>query len=289
MVKNFMGIFPPMVTPITKEDEIDEESLRNLTSWLIEKGVHGILTLGGAGELRMFSESERNRIAKIVIDEANNRVPILVGTSHFATNVAVKMSKDAEDMGADGLVLIEPWGGKGDIYGFYKKVNDAVESTVCLYTHYLSVSLIKRCAELENIKYVKEGNVDLRHLDELVKALGKDRVFAGSTALMWRQMSLGLQGAVLGSHNIWPEASVEMYNTIKKGNLEKARAIYYEKQLPLVEACSLGGFHAQSIKAALKARGIIAHDAVRGPTTQIDEISKNDLLKWLEIKGLTEK
>ena len=87
MSKEFKGIIPPMVTPLTKEDDIDENSLRNLTSWLIEKGVHGILTLGGAGEIRKFSESERNRIAKIVIDEANGRVPILVGTSHFATNV----------------------------------------------------------------------------------------------------------------------------------------------------------------------------------------------------------
>jgi len=289
MSKEFYGIIPPMVTPVTKEDDIDEDSLRNLTSWLIEKGVHGILTLGGAGEIRMFSESERNKIAKIVIDEANNRVPILVGTSHFATNVAVKMSKDAEDMGADGLVLIEPWGGKGDIYEYYKKVNDNVETPICLYTHYLSAPLIIKCAELENLKYVKEGNMDLKHLDDLLKSLGKDKVFAGATALMWRQMSLGLKGAVLGSHQIWPEASVELFNTIKSGDLKKARAIYYEKQLPLVEACSLGGWHANAIKASLKARGVISHDAVRGPSPQMDENSKRDVIKFLELKGLIEK
>jgi 4-hydroxy-tetrahydrodipicolinate synthase len=290
MSKEFKGIIPPMVTPLTKEDDIDENSLRNLTSWLIEKGVHGILTLGGAGEIRKFSESERNRIAKIVIDEANGKIPILVGTSHFATNVAVKMSKDAEDLGADGLVLIEPWGGlRGNMYGYYKKVNDNVKTPICLYTHHLSVSIIKKCAELENLKYVKEGNQDLRHLDELVAALGKDRVFAGSTALMWRQMSLGLKGAVLGSHQIWPEASVELYELIMKRDLKKAREIYYDKQLPLVEACSLGGWHANAIKACLKAQGVISHDTVRGPSLQMDENSKKDIIKFLELKVLTKK
>jgi 4-hydroxy-tetrahydrodipicolinate synthase len=290
MSKEFKGIIPPMVTPLTKEDGIDENSLRNLTSWLIEKGVHGILTLGGAGEIKKFSESERNKIAKIVIDEANGKVPILVGTSHFATNVAVKMSKDAEDMGADGLVLIEPWGDlRGEIYGYYKKVNDNVETPMCLYTHHLSVSVIKKCAELENLKYIKEGNQNLRHLDELVIALGKDRVFAGSTALMWRQMSLGLKGAVLGSHQIWPEASIELYNLIMKGDLNKAREIYYEKQLPLVEACSLGGWHANAIKAGLKAQGVISYDGVRGPSLQMDENSKKDIIKFLNLKGLIEE
>jgi len=292
MAKEIMGIIPPMVTPLTREQEIDYKSIRSLTNWLIEHGVHGILTLGGAGEIQMLTESERNNIAKTVIDEANGRVPILVGTSHYSTNAAIRMSKDAKDLGADGLVLIEPWGARErptDTYEYYKRVNDAVDCTLCLYTHFMSVDAIKKCAGLSNLKYVKEGNTSMHHFLQLVNELGKDRVFAGSTQMMFRQMLHGLRGAVLGQTQIWPEAAVELFNMIRAGDIEKARRLYYEKHLALVEACSLGGWHTQAIKAALKARGVIENDIVRGPTQQMDDVSKKELLLWLESKGLTKK
>jgi 4-hydroxy-tetrahydrodipicolinate synthase len=296
MAKELMGIIPPMVTPLTKDQEVDYANLKNLTSWLIEHGVHGLLTLGGAGEIQMFTESERNKIAKTVIDEANGKVPVLVGTSHYSTNAAIKMSKDAQDMGADGLVLIEPWGGPAtDVLEYYKRINDAVDSTLCLYTHFMSIDMIKKCAALNNLRYVKEGNTSMNHCMQLVKELGKNRVFAGSTAMMFRQMVHGLQGAVMGENQVWPESAVELFNTIRTGDLDKARRLYYEKHLPLVEFCSLGGgagsvaWHTQTIKTALAARGIIENDIVRGPQQQIDETTKRELLLWLDSKGLTGK
>ena len=291
-----MGIIPPIVTPLTKDQEVDYTSLRNLTNWVIEHGVHGVLTLGGAGEIMMFTESERNQIAKTVIDEANGRVPVLVGTSHYSTNAAIKMSRDAKDLGADALVLIEPWGGAAtDVLEYYKRINDAVDISLCLYTHFMSVDLVKKCAALSNLRYVKEGNVSMNHCMQLVKELGKNRVFAGSTAMMFRQMVLGLQGAVMGENEVWPESAVELFNFIRAGDLEKARRVYFEKHLPLVEFCSLGGgaasvsWHTQTIKAALVARGIIENDIIRGPQQQIDEITKRELVLWLASKGLTSK
>ncbi len=296
MVKELVGIIPPIVTPLTKDQEVDYKSLRNLTNWVIEHGVHGVLTLGGAGEIMMFTESERNQIAKTVIDEANGRVPVLVGTSHYSTNAAIKMSKDAKDLGADALVLIEPWGGPAtDVFEYYKRINDTVDISLCLYTHFMSVDMVEKCATLSNLKYVKEGNVSMNHCMQLIKELGKNRVFAGSTAMMFRQMSLGLQGAVMGANEVWPESAVELFNTIRAGDLEKARRVYYEKHLPLVELCSLGGgiasvsWHTQTIKAALVARGVIENDIIRGPQQQIDEITRRELASWLASKGLTGK
>jgi dihydrodipicolinate synthase/N-acetylneuraminate lyase len=150
----------------------------------------------------------------------------------------------------------------------------------------MPVEAVVKCAGLSNVKYVKEGNTSMHHFLQLVNALGKSRVFAGSTQMMFRQMLHGVQGAVLGQTQIWPEAAVELFSTIQRGDIEKARMLYYEKHLALVEACSLGGWHTQAIKAALKARGVIENDVVRGPTQQMDEVSKKELLLWLESKGL---
>ena len=103
------GIIPAMVTPFGEDGSVDEEGLRELASWLVEQGVHGLVVCGTTGEFVNMRIEERRRVYDIVIDHVNGRVPVIAGTGDASTQVAVELTKYAEDAGADAALIVTPF------------------------------------------------------------------------------------------------------------------------------------------------------------------------------------
>ncbi|MEM3087972.1 MAG: dihydrodipicolinate synthase family protein, partial [Candidatus Bathyarchaeia archaeon] len=103
------GIVPAMVTPFTKDDRVDVEGLRTLTNFVIENGVHAIMTTGGNGEFPHLLPEERKQVLEVVVDEANGRVPIIACTTACSTKETILNTKHAKDAGADAAIVVQPY------------------------------------------------------------------------------------------------------------------------------------------------------------------------------------
>ena len=103
------GIFPALITPFKSEGEINVEGLKRLINFVIAKGVAGVVPVGTTGEFIYMLEEERNQVLEIVVDEVNSRVPVIAGTGSSSTAETIKLSKYAENIGVDALLVVSPY------------------------------------------------------------------------------------------------------------------------------------------------------------------------------------
>ena len=114
-IKDFKGVVPTVLTPFDKNEEIDEKGIRQLVSYLIEKGVNGLYLTGSTGEGFTMSNEERKKVVEIVMDENKGRVPVVVHVGAIGTKLSIDLAKHAEEVGADGISSVPP---------FYWKFNE---------------------------------------------------------------------------------------------------------------------------------------------------------------------
>jgi 4-hydroxy-tetrahydrodipicolinate synthase len=112
------------------------EALRENVRFQIENGVHGLVPLGTTGESPTIREEERKLIIKTVVDEVNDNIPVIVGTGTYSTEEAVRLSKEAQDLGADNLLVVAPYYNKPTQEGLYlhfKAISEAVDLPIIVY------------------------------------------------------------------------------------------------------------------------------------------------------------
>ena len=114
-IDQIKGIIVPIITPIDKDENIDEAKLRFMVDHVIEDGVHGILAFGSNGEFYAFEEQEMLTAFEAIIDQAKGRVPVYFGIGAIRTKQAVRLAKMAEAMGADGISILQPMFLKPDL------------------------------------------------------------------------------------------------------------------------------------------------------------------------------
>lgn len=297
-LKSLKGIVPSLHTITTSEGDLSEEDIRAQVRFNVECGVHGLAVGLGAGEFYKFSDEERKRLFKIVVDEANGKVPVLAGAWHTGTEPALMLAKYAKDIGADGLVLIPP---------FFKKV----ESTLYLYKHFsiiaakvdlpimiqdnedtfgvhICASLCKKLAEENpNIYLVKvEGAGTLEKMKQ-IKELLQDKmiIFGGSAAkLFYEEMAVGARGNIPDA--CLPDLLVEVFNKYEKGDIEGSKKVY-SRFKRWVDFLSLHPLQSAEIeKETLRLRGVIRSSHTRGPMVPLDEKDKLELRTILYEIGL---
>jgi 4-hydroxy-tetrahydrodipicolinate synthase len=247
--KSPRGIFGYPVTPMKGDGrEIDEERLRTLLDFLIRNKVHGLVVVGSTGCIGSFSEEERQRIAEVAVKHVKGRVPIFVGTGSMRTEQAVRLSKHAEEIGADGVqvVAMAHWPlTEAELYNYYRDIASAVSIPILVHNvpalsgMDLKPPLLARLAQIENIRYVKEGSGDLPRITRLRP------ITQGRVDLWHDHEATGLQGLLAGadvwaalSANIMPRQCVELFElAVEKRKLEAARDLF-ERMFPLIDFIS---------------------------------------------------
>jgi dihydrodipicolinate synthase/N-acetylneuraminate lyase len=297
-LKNLRGIVPSLHTITSANGELDEEDIRSEVRFNIECGVHGLAVGLGAGEFYKFSDEERKRLFKIVVDEANGKVPVLVGAWHTGTEPALTLAKYAKDIGADGLVLIPPFFGKVEsklyLYEHFSKIAKNVDLPIMIQDNedafgiHMCVPLLKRLAEENsNIYLVKvEGAGCIEKIKQIRGLLG-DRmiIFGGSAArFFYEEMAAGARGNIPDA--CLPDLLVEIFNKYEKGDIEGSKKVY-ERFKPWVDFLFLHSMQAPEIeKETLRLRGIIKSSHTRGPKVCLDEKDKLALKKILQSIGV---
>jgi len=245
------GIIPAMVTPLNKNEELDENGLRKLVSYLIDSGVHGVFVCGSQGESFALEKEEKKRAIKVTVDEANGRVPVYAGTGDITTKSVIELSRYSEDVGADAVSVVSPFfirPTQDELYQHYEDVAEAVGIPVLLYNNPgrtsvdLNAPTVARLAEIENIVGIKDSSGDLTITAEYIRSCPEDfAVIAGRDSLILATLVYGGKGAIAATANAVPKLVVGIYESFIRGDIEKARELQF-KLLPLRLAFKLGTF-----------------------------------------------
>jgi len=235
------GIMPALVTPFTDDGKaVDEDRLRTLVSHCIELGVHGVVPCGTTGEFVNMTTEEKKRVIKIVIDEVDGKVPVIAGTGASGTDQAVEMTKYAKDIGATAALIVTPYYLKPadrGIYEHYQTIAEAVDLPIILYNIpqctglELPWQMVEDLAQIPNIVGVKDSSGQLKYIFAILeKVRDKLNVMCGHDEVVMAGLAAGCSGAILASANVIPDVWIQIYNHVKKGELQQARELQYRVQ-----------------------------------------------------------
>ncbi|GFM59387.1 4-hydroxy-tetrahydrodipicolinate synthase [Pseudomonas cichorii] len=249
MAMQFRGIIPALVTPFTDDQQLDEQALRGLIENLLQAGVHGLFVLGTNGEFFTLSESEKLKIARITVEAAAGRVPVVVGTGAFATHEVIELNKKMIDVGADALSIITPYFNaisQSELIKHYTAIADASELPLMMYNipaktgMSIGIGAVATLSQHPKIKGIKDSAGNFDALVQMMKYRSDDfAVFAGTDSLIYWNLLAGGDGAIAATANAVPDVVMSIWNNFQSGNHEAARAAQ-EALRPLRDAFALG-------------------------------------------------
>jgi len=264
-MKMFRGTYTVMITPFTPASDVDVEALRGFVDWQIEQGIHGLIPLGSTGEFLSLDDDEKVLVAETVIRQAAGRVPVLIGTGAEDTREVVRLSRRAERMGADGVMIIPPFYSTptdDEIVHHYKTAADAISLPIMVYNNPatanvdLKPALVARLAEIDNCLYIKESTLEITRVRDIIRLCG-DRMTVFGGILGFESFVEGAQGWVAVASNVAPHAMARIFSLVAdEGAIDAARKLYLD-YLPLIEFVG-GQAYVAGTKALLSHMGFAA-------------------------------
>ena len=237
MNNNFLGSFTVAVTPFTEDlANIDFSAWHKFLDWQLSEGVPGIIILGTTGEFLTIKDEERQEFVESTVNHIKNRIPVLVGTANAHTPNAVRYSKEAEELGADGLMISPPYyytPTHDEIFNYYKEICEQVSIPIMLYNNPFTTNvdmppklIAKLTKDFEQIRYIKEASMDAaRVFDIIVATNGIMNVFAGERIV--ESYLLGAVGYVNPYGNYIPKASTRICEMMTDGRVSEAKRIQH--------------------------------------------------------------
>ena len=230
----FTGSGVALVTPFNENNEVNFEKLRELLEFHIANRTDAIIVTGTTGEGSTMSDEEKLAVIKFSVDVAGGRIPIIAGTGSNNTKHAVWLSKEAEKLGADGLLVVTPYYNKGNesgIYSHYKAIAESVKIPIILYNVpgrtgvNMSVNLIKILSEIENITGIKEASGNISYAAEIAREVPELDLYSGNDDMTVPLLSIGGKGVISVSANIIPETVHNMVMAFFNRDTDKAREL----------------------------------------------------------------
>ena len=235
MTGRFRGSYTVTITPFTEDGKaIDLAAWRRFVDWQLAQGVPGLIILGTTGEFLTVSDGERREFVGATVEHVAGRIPVLVGTMSAYTPNAVRYSREAEELDADGLMIVPPYyytPTEDEIFGYYQAICEAVSLPIMLYNNPftsnvdMSAKLVGRLTRaFEQIRYIKEASQDIaRVFDIIEETQGVMNVFAGERIV--ESYLMGAVGYVNPYGNYIPRASHRICDFITEGRIEDAKRI----------------------------------------------------------------
>ena len=233
---NWSGVFPAATTQFDEASNVDIAATKAVQAALIRDGVHGMIALGTVGENNSLNAEEKRAVLKAAVETSAGKVPIITGVSEFTTPNAVAYARDAERLGADGLMVLPAMvyvPTAAELEHHFRTIARATSLPIMLYNNppayrvNIDLSTLERLANEPNIVAIKESAPDPRRFTDIFNAFG-DRfvLFAGLDDVAFEGFCLGARGWVSGLTNAFPKESLALYAALKAGDLDKARKIY---------------------------------------------------------------
>ena len=236
MTTGWSGVFPAVTTQFNEDFSIDIEATQGVQDALVRDGVNGLIVMGTCGENNSLDPEEKRTILKAAVEVVGGRVPVITGVSEFDTRRAVAYARDAEKLGADGLMVLPAMvyvPKPEELVAHFKAVAAATSLPIMLYNNppayrvNITNEVLRELEGVANIKAVKESAPDPRRFTDLINAFG-DRfdIFAGLDDVALEGLLLGAKGWVSGLTSAFPQESVALVAAAARGDWEEARRIY---------------------------------------------------------------
>lgn len=298
-MEQFRGIIPPVVTLFDDSGEVDMDANMQLADWLIDKRVDGILLMGSTGEFSSLTSKERKQFASEMTKHINGRIPVLIGTGSTSLKETIDLSRHAETIGANGVLIVNPyyWNFTDEqLYQYYSAVAKAISLPILLYNipqltgQNLSSDLVCRlAANHQNIVGIKETVIDIGHIRNIILSVQQVRhdftVFSAFDEHMLPAPQIGATGSINGTSIFVPELSVDLYRSYQNGEYGKAIELH-EKLAELMPIYQYSTPLFTAIKEAVHQRVLRRNTGTRLPCIPTSNELKSKVRKLLEESGL---
>ncbi len=286
----FNGSGVAIVTPF-KDGEIDFGSFEGLIDFHLENDTQALIVLGTTGEAATQTFEERGKLISTAVKRVGGRIPVIVGTGTNYTKIAVDYTKQAEMLGADGLLVVTPYYNKATQNGLvehYTTIADATALPIILYNVpgrtglNLEAETVAILSKVKNIVGVKEAGGNIGQVLEIKRLVSEDfKIYSGNDDQIVPIYACGGHGVISVCANAIPNQTQQMCKAFMDGNIKEALRLQllYKHFINLL-FCEVNPI---PIKAALNAMGYV-EDELRLPLTPMEEINRNRLLK--EMKDL---
>ena len=230
----FTGSGVALITPFDENGDVNYSRLREILEFHVINHTDAIIVTGTTGEGSTLSDEEKISVIEFTVDIINSRIPVIAGPGSNDTRHAAEFSKRVEKLGVDGLLVVTPYYNKGNengIYEHYKAIAEGVKIPVILYNVpsrtgvNLSIPLLKRLAQIENITALKEASGNISYVAEVAREVPKLDIYSGNDDMVVPVLSLGGKGVISVSANIIPDISHDMTASFLKGDVKKAREL----------------------------------------------------------------
>ena len=288
----FTGSGAAIVTPFQK-DGIDYAAFGELIEYQLANQTDAIIVCGTTGEASTMPDNEHLEAIRFTVEKTAGRVPVIAGTGSNDTMHGVRLSKEAEKCGADGLLLVTPYYNKTSPAGLiqhFKTTAQAVNIPVILYNvpgrtgMNMSVDICRELSKVENIVAVKEASGDIAHAAKIRAACGDDLyLYSGNDDMIVPMLSLGGKGVISVLANICPRQTHEICQLYFDGKVGESAAMQL-KYMDLVSAlfCEVNPI---PVKAAVELMGL-APGLLRLPLTEISAKNREKLKAAMQGAGL---
>ena len=270
----FTGAGVAIITPMNSDGSVNYEEFAKLIDFQIDNQTDSIIVCGTTGESATLSEEEHSEVIRFCIKHVNGRVPVIAGTGSNCTATAVKLSKEAEEAGADGLLVVTPYYNKATQNGLiahYTEIANAVNIPIIMYNvpsrtgcNILPATAAKLFKEVDNIVGIKEASGDISQVATLMALTnGEIDLYSGNDDQIVPIMSLGGKGVISVLTNIAPRQTHEIVMDYVNGDvksscrkqleaIELVKALFCEvNPIPVKEAANLMGFNAGVLRMPL--------------------------------------
>ena len=287
------GAITAMVTPFTESGELDVEGLKRNVRFQIDGGISGLVPLGTTGESPTVSDDERETVIKTVVAAAAGRVPVIVGTGTNSTEHSIELSKQAEELGADAVLVVSPYYNKPTqegLYRHFKAIAESISIPVVVYNIQgrtgvnIETATLQRMAQVSNIIAVKEASGNIAQMMDVLEQLPKTfSVVSGDDNMTLALMALGGRGVISVVSNLIPGKVSSMCAAAAKGDFAAARKLHFE-MLPLFKAAFIET-NPIPIKTAMNLAGLPA-GPVRMPLCEMQPANVDKLKAALQKMGI---
>jgi 4-hydroxy-tetrahydrodipicolinate synthase len=284
----FTGVGTALVTPFTRNGDLDEKSVRRLGRRQIDAGIHFLVPNGTTGENPTLTLEERTRIVEILVDEANGQVPILAGAGGYNTKEVVHLADEMRKSGASGLLSVTPYYNKPTPDGLVQHFRAIADSTPLPIIVYnvpgrtgvnIDVNTLVRLAAIPNVVGVKEASGNVTQVCEICKAVPSDfLVLSGDDALTLPVMAVGGRGVISVVSNEIPKEMVQLVDAVEQNDFAAARTIH-ARIMPLMQINFVES-NPVPVKAAMAAMGLL-EEVYRLPVTSPRAESREKILAVL--------
>ncbi len=289
----FTGAGVAIVTPMNEDGTVNYDAYADLIDFQIENKVDAIISCGTTGESSTLSDDEHREVIRFAIEQAAGRVPVIAGTGSNDTKYAIELSKSAEEMGADGLLLVTPYYNKTSQRGLvahFGMIAESVKTPIILYSvqSRTGVNIAPETAyelsKYENIAAIKEASGNISQVAK-IRALCGDNldVYSGNDDQIVPLLSLGGKGVISVLANVAPEVTHNICQLYFDGKVKESAAL----QLEYLDLCNdlFIDVNPIPVKEALNMMGMNAGPC-RMPLYEMTDAAKDKLAATLARHGL---